>query len=611
MKDYFLRGTLGIYIIAFTSLYTQVKVLFGEDGIVPIKDYLKKNSNSYNVISLAPKIGLTYGAFLEALCLLAIVSATLGLFLRRGRNILLFAFLWYVFFSLHQVGQGFMNFNCDLLLLEVGFLAALLSPLLPKKRNSEADHDHLTRFLVKWLASRWYITYVCNLYFNGSENFYKLNAFNAFAPVEVHVTPLHWYVYNLPSQYQALLQLMVHSVAISAPFLLFVDLKYCRQFAFHSLLYISIFLQVINGLGWDQIAIIVCLAAIFKESYSHRGAKAKQSTVRLLFDLFILIGYMGLIAHVFSRYFGATYNKSVLNFKPNFNQNTFKLLLTYLIPTLIVLGVYSFIKSLYKSVLPQSRKTPVLKTLLYVFLASVLFIASIPTLTKYEPNLDRKITALGAKDVHKYISPLRICNSYWQPFSDMSSDGRLELVVESKETASEKAWDQFHLKYAPSENSLNLVAPHIPRIHLKLYYALKSTIDNNQWIKTLVYKLATQNKDVIKLVAPNSYIAKSSLVRVGVYSYKLNKKTDKTFDGYWSHPKFIREYMAPIDTESLKQSLKASGVSIVPPKPAVDNTIRIVETYLDISSDYARGVHQEYILCAVIVVVMAALAMRS
>ena len=55
---------------------------------------------------------------------------------------------------LFQAGRTFLHFQWDILLLEMGFLALLLAPLLPNQHYLPLPQDHLTLYLVRWLLFR-------------------------------------------------------------------------------------------------------------------------------------------------------------------------------------------------------------------------------------------------------------------------------------------------------------------------------------------------------------------------------------------------------------------------------------------------------------------------
>ena len=241
IKNYHLKGVLSIYIIAFTSLYLQAQALFGDNGVVPLRDFFAKTAtkktleNPQNIIALAPKFGLSHGEAVELLCLIGFLLALSGLLVRRLSNALTFGLLWYIYYSICQVGQGFMSFHSDLLLLEAGFITILLAPLMPTSKITQSDHDHMTYFLVKWLTFRYYVSNVLNVYLDGDEAWYKMTACPIIAQSVQFPSLFSWHAFNLPVEIIKLYQAYEHSVMLCAPFLMLLDLKYSRLLGFYTL----------------------------------------------------------------------------------------------------------------------------------------------------------------------------------------------------------------------------------------------------------------------------------------------------------------------------------------------------------------------------------------
>jgi len=247
MKNFYLKGVLGIYIIAFASLYLQVRSLFGDNGVVPLSDFMAKASNNkkpselQSIIALAPKVDLGYGEFVELLCIFGVLLSLASLLVRRLANAVTFGLLWYIYYSICLVGQGFMSFHSDLILLEVGFITILLAPLLPTSRMSQYDHDHMTFFLIKWLTFRYFVTNVLNVYLDNDDAWYKMTAIPMVAQSVQFPSLLSWHVHNFPVEYVRLYQAYEHCVKLCAPFLILLDLKYSRLLAFYTL--VSTFLS--------------------------------------------------------------------------------------------------------------------------------------------------------------------------------------------------------------------------------------------------------------------------------------------------------------------------------------------------------------------------------
>ena len=60
--------------------------------------------------------------------------------------------MWLLYFSAYKLGQTFLRFQWDILLLEAGGVAVVTAPLL--KGRATAASAHVGLFLARWLLFR-------------------------------------------------------------------------------------------------------------------------------------------------------------------------------------------------------------------------------------------------------------------------------------------------------------------------------------------------------------------------------------------------------------------------------------------------------------------------
>ncbi|VDI84037.1 Hypothetical predicted protein [Mytilus galloprovincialis] len=149
-KNAFLWGMAAIYLLAFSSLYVQIPAA---------KSFADLLDGHPTLLRLMPMIGLDTETGLDLLCILGILISFAALLFQAARDVFAFTLLWMLYLSIYQVGQTFMWFQWDILLLEAGFLTILVAPLniqLPKKYRMSIHHEHdsITLWLVKWLLFR-------------------------------------------------------------------------------------------------------------------------------------------------------------------------------------------------------------------------------------------------------------------------------------------------------------------------------------------------------------------------------------------------------------------------------------------------------------------------
>src|SRR2546425_427636 len=147
----FLRLLGLVYLIAFASLALQVMGLVGEHGILPATGFLERARALYggNAYRLFPTL-CWLGAGDGALRILCWGGATLALLLIAGvAQAPVLALLWAFYLSLSVVGQTFLWFQWDGLLLETGLLALLYAPTqwLPS-----LEQERVPSRAVRWLV---------------------------------------------------------------------------------------------------------------------------------------------------------------------------------------------------------------------------------------------------------------------------------------------------------------------------------------------------------------------------------------------------------------------------------------------------------------------------
>jgi lipase maturation factor 1 len=153
----FLRALGAIYLIAFLSLWVQVPGLIGVHGIAPAQEFLNGVRGYYPAVMafhLVPTVlwlGAGDGA-LHLTCALGVAGAVLLIANVAPR--LCLAIEWVLYLSLVAVGQDFLSFQWDALLLETGLLAVLFAPNTMRPLSQSSSPLPLPLFLLWWLLFR-------------------------------------------------------------------------------------------------------------------------------------------------------------------------------------------------------------------------------------------------------------------------------------------------------------------------------------------------------------------------------------------------------------------------------------------------------------------------
>ncbi|GLG99407.1 Lipase maturation factor [Gryllus bimaculatus] len=245
-RNLFLRGMSIVYLFAFTSLYIQIPGLYGSNGILPARTQLDSKAstltarihNKPTLLWLAPYMGLDTEYMMDVLALFGVFLAFTGLISQKFCTAPMFAGLWSLYYSLYQVGQTFMWFQWDLLLLEAGFLCILVAPLryrpVSRRRPTPLPpSDPIAFWMVRWLLFRLMFSSGVVKLTSGCPTWWSLSALSIHFQSQCIPTPLAWYSHHLPEWILKLSTVAANVIEMGIPFLFFFPLRGVRISAFY------------------------------------------------------------------------------------------------------------------------------------------------------------------------------------------------------------------------------------------------------------------------------------------------------------------------------------------------------------------------------------------
>ncbi|PWU08728.1 MAG: membrane protein [Terriglobia bacterium] len=245
----FLRVLGFLYFIAFTSFGVQASGLIGSHGIVPYAAYLEGMRQTLGRAAYweIPTV-LWIHASDRALIALWVAGAACALaaVFGYGQRAALAACL-VLWLSLCAVGQEFLSFQWDVLLLEAGFLAIFV------------DDSPVRVWLFRWLIFRLMFFSGIGKLLSGDPNWRNLTAMSYHYQTQPLPTPLAWYMQQLPLGFHKAETAFVFVAEIAVPFL-FVAPRRIR----HIGAWITIALQLLilltgNYTFFNFLTIALCL----------------------------------------------------------------------------------------------------------------------------------------------------------------------------------------------------------------------------------------------------------------------------------------------------------------------------------------------------------------
>ncbi len=228
----FLRLLGVVYLIAFVSLALQITGLVGEHGILPARTFLERAHALYGgaAYRLFPTLCWLVGGgdgMLRALCW---GGAVLALLVVAGvAQAPALALLWLLYLSTSVVGQTFLWFQWDALLLEAGLLAVFYAPtdLVPSRRRERAPSEPM-RWLVLWLLFRLMFLSGITKLASGDPTWRDLTALDYHFWTQPLPPWTAWYAHWLPEWTHRGMLLLVLVAELGAPWLIFVSQRLAR-----------------------------------------------------------------------------------------------------------------------------------------------------------------------------------------------------------------------------------------------------------------------------------------------------------------------------------------------------------------------------------------------
>lgn len=265
MVQWLFFKTLGIiYAIAFLSLFFQISGLIGSNGILPAANFLPAllENLGAKVFWLFPTIAWfnTSNLFLHILPLGGFVLSLLLIARKAGPRIL--ALLWFLYLSLLAIGQVFLSFQWDILLLEVGFLAILLS-FTPKI-------IWLFRFLLFKLI---FLSGAVKL-LSEDITWRNLTALNFHYQTQPLPTPLAWYMHQLPEWFQKFSVQFTFFVELGIVFLIFAPRR-LRLIGAFFLFILQILILLTGNYTFFNLLTLVLILFLLDDTFLRRFSPQK------------------------------------------------------------------------------------------------------------------------------------------------------------------------------------------------------------------------------------------------------------------------------------------------------------------------------------------------
>ena len=264
-RRWFLRAVGLIFLIAFVSLWVQIDGLIGSDGITPVGGFLPavRAQLGSRALSILPTLCWfnSSDAFLHFLCGGGIALSLLLISGIAPALCLLGLDVFYL--SLAAVGEPFLNFQWDILLIETGFLSIFLAPWrLWPKRGVDPPVSRAAFFLLKLLLFKLMLMSGVVKLTSGDDSWWDLSALDYHYWSQPLPTVIGWWADQGPEWFKKFSVAFCLVVEIIVPFFIWAPRR-LRLLACALLIFLQIMIAATgNYCFFNLLAVALCLLLI-------------------------------------------------------------------------------------------------------------------------------------------------------------------------------------------------------------------------------------------------------------------------------------------------------------------------------------------------------------
>ena len=262
------------YFIAFASLYVQYDGLFGVDGLEPARAHLLRNGESGSISNLLPfykEVGVDVDTMSDLLTLIGLVSSFLG-FVGPNNTITMFI-SWLCYLSLYKIGQTFLSFQWDILLMEVGILGVCFASvtsfgvnLIPLKDKDERPSAVILNMLRFTLFKLMFMSGIVKIQAN-CPSWLQLRALEYHYATQCIPTPLAWYFHQIPPGIQQFSVAACLLIEIPCAFLILSPLRFLRLFTGYLQIVLQILILLTGNYNFFNFLTIILALSCFDDQH--------------------------------------------------------------------------------------------------------------------------------------------------------------------------------------------------------------------------------------------------------------------------------------------------------------------------------------------------------
>jgi hypothetical protein len=480
-----------IYLLAFLSLGSQIRGLFGSHGVLPVATEMSQAHAAADT----SKIGLDRYRLLPTFCWWSASDRSLVwqcgagvafsvLALAGIASPLCFLALWLLYLSFCSVGGVFFGYQWDALLLETGFLAIFFAPLKWFSIGGQNEAvPKISLWLLRLLLFRLMLESGWVKLASGDPTWRGLTALRFHYETQPLPTWIGWYAHQLPMFLQKSCCFVLLIIELGCPFLIFGPRR-IRLFACNSFIALQVLILLTgNYCFFNLLTILLCVT--LRDDFA-----------------------FGWLQRLLPRQQQHTDPKSAFGALP-----------TGRWPRPILLAVACLSIGLTSIPLFYTLRFPV--------------------------PLPRSVLR-----VYTWFSPTRSFNNYGL-FAVMTTN-RNEIVLEGSDDGAN--WQAYEFGYKPGrlDRRPMFVAPHQPRLDWQMWFAALGDYRQNPWLINFCARLLQGQPEVTALLEKNPFRDHPpKYIRARFFEYHFTTLAEHRHTGNWWIRELKGDYLRPFTLSDL------------------------------------------------------------
>lgn len=558
--------------------------------------------------------------FCEMLMLLGLMSSTL--IVCGVHRSVLFVVVWISYLSLFLVGQAFLGFQWDILLIEVGFLCIIKSVFYHLLHVHDNFMSWCFRFVIFKLM---FMSGVVKLQ-AGCPTWINLTALEYHFATQPLPNLLSWYAHQL---HPALLRAgvaMTLFIEIPATLLLIMPFTLTRILGANLQIFLQLIIILTGNYNFFNLLTILLTIPCFSSDFGKLWQSKWTDIGFSLLQLVVVVGFCLLeCRRMFSLEFDNPFSLDSMSTVVHFLDGMFLKVndaymtaLNDIIPSysifafgfVLAMIVFVFLNDIRCTITKKCNRVLVTKEILLMIIAAAVSVVYIFISFQSFESIGVRSTSVPqyVRDLHRTLSPFHVTSGYGL-FRQMTGVGKVNNVKKAKllgrqlpsvvarpeivmeGVGVDGVWHEIHFRYKPTSLSQvpNQVAPHQPRLDWHMWFAALANYQHHPWIINLADKLLQGNcTEVVDLLDMELFPFKNQTlfgIKATLYDYDFtrwnspwnqnipeSKIVASPEEQGWWHRRNPREYLPGLEpnNKSVKDFLKTNGLHIRPCLPKAD-----------------------------------------